>query len=249
MKKSILFTFLSLLIFSFSAQAQEDNRYSSTRLNNLANQLKRQTVDLADRTSEDLRRNNSSTRTDVEAAFLAQQLDASAGLFQQMVSDGNRAAALRDAASILSDLSRRAPNYGSNSYLWRDAANTINDINRELGGNNNGNGNNDNNNNNNGNVIGRAFWRGTVDSRVQISLQGKNITASTFAGRDYGTGVFSFTSPLPRRNVSVEVIKKAGRGDVRVVQQPSRNNDYTAIIEIVDNDGGAKEYQLEIIWR
>jgi hypothetical protein len=248
-KKTILFSFISLLIFSFSIQAQDDgNRYSSTRLTNLSSQLKRQTVDLADRTSEDLRRNNSAARADIDAAFLAQQLDASAGLFQQMVSDGNRAAALRDAAAILSDLARRAPNYGSNNYLWRDTQNTINDISRELGsggGNNNGGGNNDNS----GDVTGRAFWRGTVDSRVQISLSGKNITSNTLAGRDYGSGVFSFTSALPRRNVSVEVIKKAGRGDVRVIQQPSRSNDFTAIIEIVDDQGGAKEYQLEIFWR
>lgn len=248
MKKSILFTFLSLLIFSFSAQAQDENRYSSTRLTNLSNELKRQTVDLADRTSEDLRRNNSAARADIEAAFLAQQLDASAGLFQQMVTDGSRAANLRDAAAILSDLSRRAPAYGSNSYLWRDAQKTINDISRELGaggGNDNGDGNTDNG----GNVLGRAFWRGTVDSKVQISIQGKSIRANTFAGQDYGSGVFSFTNALPSRNVSVEVIKKKGRGDARVVQQPSRSNGYTAIVEITDNEGGAREYQLEILWR
>jgi hypothetical protein len=249
MKKSILFTFLSILIFSFAAQAQDDgNRYSSTRLNNLSSQLKRQTVDLADRTSEDLRRNTSSTRADIEVAFLAQQMDASAGLFQQMVGDGNRAAALRDAAAILSDLSRRAPASSGNSYLiWRDVQNTIGDINRELGsggGNDNG-GNTDNG----GNVTGRAFWRGNVDSKVQISVQGKALTVNTFAGQNYGEGVFSFTSALPRRNVSVEVIKKKGRGDVRVVQQPSRSNDYTAIIEVTDNENGAREYQLEIIWR
>lgn len=247
MKKSILFTFLSILLFSFAAQAQDENRYSSTRLNNLSTQLKRQTVDLADRTSEDLRRNTSAARADIEAAFLAQQLDASAGLFQQMVGDGSRAASLRDGAAILSDLSRRAPYSGANSYLWRDAQNTINDINRELGS--GGNNNDDGNGNNTGDITGRAFWRGNVDSRVQISLQGKGLRVNTFAGQNYGEGVFSFTSALPRRNVSVEVIKKKGRGDVRVVQQPSRNNDYTTIVEINDADAGAREYQLEIVWR
>jgi hypothetical protein len=245
MKKSILFTFLSLLIFSFAVQAQDENRYGSTRLTNLSTQLKRQTVDLADRTSEDLRRNNAASRADIEAAFLAQQMDASAGLFQQMVSDGSRAAGLRDAAAILSDLVRRAPGYGSASYLWRDAATTVNDINRELGGSGNGNGNGDGD----GNVIGRAFWRGTVDARVQIAIQGKNINSTVFAGQDYGQGVFSFTSALPTRNTTVEVVKTKGRGSVRVLQQPSRSNNYTAIVEVTDNDSGAKEYQLEITWR
>jgi hypothetical protein len=245
MKKSILFVLFSILAFSFAVQAQDDgNRYSSSRLTNLTNQLKRQTVDLADRTSEDLRRNNSSTRADIDAAFLAQQLDASAGLFQQMVSDGNRAAALRDAAAILSDLSRRAPG----GYLWRDAQKTIGDINRELGsggGNNDGGG----DNTNNGEVVGRVFWRGKVDSKVQLIIQGKSLRVNTFAGQNYGEGTFSFTSPLPTRNISVSAVKTAGRGNVRMVQQPSRSNDYTAIIEITDDENGARDYQLEIVWK
>jgi len=246
MKKSILFVLFSILAFSFAVQAQDDgNRYSSSRLTNLANQLKRQTVDLADRTSEDLRRNNSSTRADIDAAFLAQQLDASAGLFQQMVSDGNRAAALRDAAAILTDLSRRAPS----GYLWRDAQKTIGDINRELGGNGGGNDNGGGDNTNNGEVIGRVFWRGKVDSKVQLIIQGKSLRVNTFAGQNYGEGTFSFTSPLPTRNVSVSAVKTAGRGNIRMIQQPNRSNDFTAIIEITDDENGARDYQLEIAWR
>lgn len=247
MKKSIIFVLFSILAFSFAAQAQEE-RYGSTRLTNLTNQLKRQTVDLADRTSEDLRRNASAARADIENAFLAQQLDASAGLFQQMVGDGSRAATLRDAAAILSDLSRRAPNSGANSYLWRDAQKTINDINRELGG-GGGNGNGDGNGNPTDDVTRRVFWRGKVDSKVQLIIQGKSLRVNTFAGQNYGEGTFSFTSPLPMRNVSVSAVKTAGRGNVRMIQQPSRGNDYTAIIEITDDENGARDYQLEITWR
>jgi hypothetical protein len=246
MKKSILFTFLSLLIFNFAAQAQEE-RYSSSRLTTLSNQLKRATVDLADRTSEDLRGSSSNTRSDIEAAFLAQQLDASAGLFQQMVGDSSRASDLRDAASILSDLARRAPSYGSNSNLWRETKDTLDDINRELGG--SGGGNNPGGGTTSPGNAGRAFWKGSVDAKIQISVQGKSINVNTFSGQNYGGGTFSFTSALPRRNVSVEVIKKKGRGEVRVVQQPNRNNDYTAIVEITDTDSGAREYELEIFWK
>jgi hypothetical protein len=252
MKKSILFTFLSLFIFVFAIQAQNAERYSSTRLNNLANQLKRQTVDLADRTSENLKGNNSNTRGDIEAAFLAQQLDASAGLFQQMVNDRSRASDLRDASAILSDLARRAPSYGSNSNLWRDAQRTVGDIERELGSGNGtgtGIGIDDGIGDSTGNVAGRAYWKGTVDSKIQISIQGKGLGVRTISGADYGNGTYNLTSPLARRNVTVDVIKKKGRGDVRVIQQPSRDNGYTAIVEITDNDGGAREYELEIYWK
>lgn len=252
MKKSILFALCSILIFAFSAAAQDEaNRYSSSRLDNLLNQLKRQTVDLVDRTSEDLRRNTSNTRADIEAAFLAQQLDASTGFFQEFVRDGRRAAELRDAGAILSDLARRAPGYGANNTLWRDAQKTVSDVNRELGGGSGGGsgGNNGGGNNGGGQSKGSAFWRGTVDQEVQLFIRSRDIETRTISGSPFGNGTFSFTSSLPTRNVNVGVIKKAGRGTVRVLEQPTRDNDYTAVVQIIDSGGGAKEYQLEIVWR
>lgn len=256
MRKLYFYTFCLILALSITVTAQDGDasRYSSSRLDNLVSQLKRQSVDLVDRTSEDLRRNNSSTRADMEAAFLAQQFDASVGFFQEIMRDNRRASELRDGAAILSDLVRRAPNYGANNNLWRDAQRTIGDVNRELGANNNGGGNNGGNNgggNNNGGGQreGKAFWRGTVDKEVQLVVQRRNIETRTISGSPYRNEVFSFTSALPTRNVTVDVIKKSGRGTVRIVEQPSRSNDYTAIIQILDEGSGAKEYQLEIVWQ
>ncbi len=242
MRKSILFVLCSILLGAFSAAAQGDvNRYSSGRLDNLVNQLKGTAVDLVDRTSEDVKGRNAA-RADIEAAFLAQQLDASVGFFQEFIRDGRRAAELRDAAAIISDLTRRAPTSGLNSNLWRNAQRTISDISREIGG---GNGGGDNN----PPSSGRAFWRGTVDKEVHLVIQNRNIETRTIAGAPSGNINFSFTSSLPTRNVTVEAIKKSGRGQVRVIEQPNRDNDYTAIIQILDDDGGAREYQLEIVWR
>jgi hypothetical protein len=254
MKKSILFTLL-ILAFGSTVFSQVSGEYSSSRLDNYANQLKRKTVDLADRASENLRSGYSASRTDIDNAFLAVQLDAAAGLFQQMVGDNRKASELRDASAVISDLLRRAPTtYGSNNYAWRDVQNSVNDINRELGGNGGG---YDNGGNNGGSnppdrpVIGRATWRGTVDNVVQLRVRDRDIETVTIAGTPYGEGAFSFTSALPRSRsggVTVEVNKKKGRGDVRVVQQPSNQNDFTAIVEISDRDGGAKEYELDIYW-
>lgn len=247
MKKYIFLTLFSILAFSFSAFAQDEERYSSSRLDNFANDLKRVTVDLADRTAQRIDNRSSASRSDIEEAFLAAQLDASAGLFQQMVRGNNRAAALRDAAAILNDFTRRAPGYGSNSFLWRDAQNAINNINRELGSGGGGGG-------GGGNfpddrpIIGRAYWRGTVDDRVRLVLQDRNLRVETVSGRPYPEGIWSFTASLSR-NVQVEVNKQKGRGNVRVLQQPSKDNDFTAVIEVYDDGGGAREYQLEIFWR
>jgi hypothetical protein len=251
MKKTFLFTLLSILAFSFSAFAQQAE-YASSRLTNYVNQLKRQTVDLADRTSANLRRGQSANRADIEEAFLASQLDASAGLFDQMVRDNRRAAELRDAAAVLNDLARRAPNYGSNNFLWRDAQRSINDINRELGNGGGGNTGGNDGGNDGGNqqpVVGRVFWRGTVDDRIQLIIRDQTLRVQTVSGRPYPDGTTSFTAPLPDRRVSVDVNKQKGRGNVRVLQQPRRDNDFTTVIEVSDTDGGAREYQLEIFWR
>jgi hypothetical protein len=258
MKKKVLFVPLfvlfSIFCFDSTVKAQNDEFYSS-RLGSSVAQLKQRTVDLVDRTSQNLRRGQTANRAEIEEAFLAVQIDAVAGLFDQMTRDNRRAAELRDAAALLSDLSRRAPSYGSSNFLWRDIQRSIADINRELGnsgGNTGGNSGGNNGGNTGGNdpaIVGRAFWRGTVDDRIQIRIRDRELQVETVAGRPYPEGTFSFTSALPNRRVTVEVNKQKGRGNVRVVQQPSRENDFTTVIEVADTEGGAKEYQLEIFWR
>ncbi len=229
--RKILLLILLFTVFILSAQAQIPN-YSSSRLDNLANQLKRQTVDLADSTAQDLKRSYSNNRSEIEMAFLAQQLDAGAGLFQQLVRDNRSASELRDAASILTELSRRAPNSGTKRNLWRNAQNAVNDINRELGNNNN-----DDSGDSGNQATGRAFWRGRIDKEVRLIIKDRNIETQLISGNPNPPGTFSFADPLPTRNVKVEVNKKEGRGKVRVIQQPNRNNDYTAIIGFVSKVG------------
>lgn len=242
MRKNIVFVLLAFFAFSLTASAQTE-RYGSGRLDNYVRDLKRATVDLVDRTSNDLRRGSSNSRADIEAAFLAAQLDASAGVFDDLMRGNNRANELRDAAKILDELARRAPSYGSNRNLWRDAQTAVDNINRELGGNYGGGG-----GGGGGNVEGRVYWSGIVDDVVRLEIRGKDMNVRTVSGRSYGSGTYSFTSPMPRDNVTVNVDKKDGRGDVFVIEQPSRQNGWTAIVEIRDKDSGARNHRLEIYW-
>lgn len=244
MKESILLALLLVLVFAVAGRAQDD--FYSSRLETAANDLKRHTVELAERTSEDMRRASANTRSAIEEAFLAQQLDAGTGLFQRMINDRRRAAELRDAAALLSDLARRAPDDGSNSNLWRSVQDSLNNINRELGnaGGNDGGGNRDDRP-----TTGRVFWRGMVDHHLALVIRGSTLETRLLSGKSYPEGTYSFTTPFPNREVTVEVNKTKGRGTVRVVQQPSPANDFTTVIEIKDSDGGAKEYQLDIFWK
>jgi hypothetical protein len=242
MNRLFLLALLATAVFNLTARAQDD--FYSTRLDAAATQLKRSTVELVDRTAEDLRRNLANTRADLDAAFLAHQLDASAGLFQQMVRDKRRAGELRDGAAILAEIARRAPGSGPNGELWRAAQTSISDIARELGGTTGG------GNTENRPISGRVYWRGMVDDRVQLVIRDRQIETRVIGGRPYPDGTFSFTAALPTtRSALVEVNKTKGRGAVRVVQQPSKANDFTTVVEIYDNEGGAREYQLDIYWK
>ena len=251
MKKSILCALCSIFVFAFSVAAQDAGRNSSARLETLVGQLKSQTVNLAESTAGQLTQRAPISRADIEAAFLARQLDASVGFLQQLLRNGLRDNNLSDAVSVISDLAKRAPNSTSNGNLWRSAQSTISDINREIGesdinpvGNNTG-----ETNNPPPPSDGRVFWRGKVDIETQLFIKGTDLETRVVAGPNWGGEKYSFTASLPTRNVKVEVLKKKGRGTVRVIEQPNRSNDYTAVVQILDPGSSWKEYELEILWR
>lgn len=239
----------TVLAASITAMGQWD---SGTRLGNYADQLKRASRDLADRTSQDLLRNYNNQRNDIENAFLAQQIDAASSLFLDMARNRRPANELRDAAGILSDLSRRAPTFSMQSSYWRAVTNSVNDINRELSVYNGGGGGGGWNPGppvDNRPIIGRVYWRGKVDDRIQLKIRANFGDTMILSGSNYGPGSYSFTSGLPERNVEVGINKKKGRGRATIVQQPSRANNYTLVVEVYDEDSGAKDYELDIFWR
>lgn len=240
-----LWLFTALCLLPFYAQAQ------SYRLNSLSEQLSTQAEDLAGRTYSDYAESNFNNRSEVEALYLAQQFNASASLFRRMVRDNRRESELKDAASILSDLLSRADRGSSRRNRWGDVRRTLNDISQELnirGGGGGGGGGNWPRPNNDGRTSGRVRWRGTVDDNVQLVIRDEQIEVRTIGGSVYENGTYNFTSPLPRRRASVSVNKISGRGEVRILQQPTRDNDYTAVVEIRDPNGGAREYEIEVSW-
>lgn len=97
---------------------------------------------------------------------------------------------------------------------------------------------------------GKVFWRGMVDHHVQLVIRGDRIEHKTLSGEAKPDGIYAFTAPMPEQAVTVGVLRKAGRSKkITVMQQPSSGNDFTTIVEIRDDGGGAREYQIEIFWR
>ena len=100
-----------------------------------------------------------------------------------------------------------------------------------------------------GSSSGKVFWRGSVDNKVHLTIKDTTLEQKSVEGAETPTGTFSFTAPLPDRAVTVQVNRKEGRSKkVKVIQQPTADNDFTAIVEIHDDGGGARDYVLEIFW-
>lgn len=97
---------------------------------------------------------------------------------------------------------------------------------------------------------GKVFWRGNVDDKLHLVIRGTTLEHRTVSGQAQPDGLFSFTAPLPQQTVTVTVPRFEGRSKkITVVQQPTAENQFTAIVEIVDEGSGARDYFLEIAWR
>lgn len=241
MKNFILSAIVLIFAFALSIHAQ-----NYQQLENLAVDLDKHADKLVDRTSDDIKKGNTITESEIERAFMAEQLSACTNLFMRLVGDKYGISELRSAGRVLVDMSARMPTAGSYISDWNKAKDSINSLNRELrsgqtavlpptG--------------NPGNILGRVFWTGMVDATVHLVIRGSNVTTRTVLGTTYPDGLPSFTKILPTSgNITVGVNKKNGRGDVRVIQQPDTTNNYTAIVEIHDEGGGAKSYTVEVFW-
>ena len=70
-------------------------------------------------------------------------------------------------------------------------------------------------------------------------ISGTNVWSQDMSGGGLSGVDFSINGYLANRPGSVNVRKRDGRGTVTVLPQPSRNNDFTAIVQIFDPNGGA----------
>ncbi|HEY0546366.1 MAG TPA: hypothetical protein VGC91_13390 [Pyrinomonadaceae bacterium] len=241
----------AVLLFSAPLMAQ------SARLSGMADRLAQQTSEFADASYRNYTSSSRNSRADIEGLFQDQQLSSSAELFRRMAQDRRPRTELQDATVTLSDMARRVDRYNRQRSLVSDIQRTISDIQRDLnfggGGIGIGNGNGGglgpgNGGGQGGYTSGSMHWRGTVDDTTQVKVQESNVEVSAISGSPYSDASYNFTSPLPYRRVNVRLNKIRGRGDVRIVQQPSRDNDFTTVIEIRDPNRGPDTYEFELSW-
>lgn len=96
----------------------------------------------------------------------------------------------------------------------------------------------------------RLDWEGSIDDRANLVIRGGGrVRVQTISGQRNGNGIADwdgYDDDGRRRRARVE--KRDGRGNVRIIQQPNRNNNFTTIIRIEDLKGGADRYRIRVTW-
>jgi len=220
---------------------------SNNRLSDLTSRLSREAAEFADQNYNSYVNGTRNLRRDIEAAMVSQQFAASAQVFHRMVGDRRQRADLRDAFEMLRTVGTSVDRYNLQRNNWYNLQRLMTDISRELnveGGGSGGGGQNPDT----GGRGGRMTWKGRVDDDVRIRIRGGTADVETIGGTPYYDGQPNFFNSLPYRRVTVRITNKRGRGDIFIEQQPSRENDFTAVVRIKDSRGGASEYEFELTW-
>jgi type II secretory pathway pseudopilin PulG len=233
---------VAVLLFAQPSFAQFGQ---SNRLNDLAARLSRDAADFADATYNSYTSSVRNNRNEIEAVMLSQQFAASAQVFSRMVVDRRRNQELRDAFGLLQDFARSVERNNLQRNTWSNIQRSLSDLSRELNFDSSSGGGGQYPDSGRG---GRMTWRGRVDDDVRIRIRGGTADIETIGGTPYYDAQPNFSASLPSRRVNVRLTAKRGRGEIFVEQQPSRENDFTAIVRIKDPRGGASDYEFELTW-
>ena len=92
-------------------------------------------------------------------------------------------------------------------------------------------------------------WSGNVDGDLRISLWRGQLSYQTASGQQ-PTNVRANVGNAQARSASQLTVQlRMGRGTVQVIEQPSQYNNYTAVVRVLDQQGGYGYYDFDLIWR
>jgi hypothetical protein len=237
---------IALSAVLFVAQPALAQFNQSNRLTDLSDRLSRDANSFADTTYNAYSNSFRGGRNEIEAVMLSQQFAGASRIFYRMVVDRRRNQDLREAFSFLQELARSVERNNQQRTAWFNVQRTLTDLGRELNlDSSNGGGGGQGPDNGRG---GRMTWKGRVDDDVKIVIRGGRADVETIGGTAYSDAQPNFEGSLPFRRVTVRLNVRRARGQVYIEEQPTRENNFTAVIRIKDPRGGASEYEFELSW-
>ena len=97
--------------------------------------------------------------------------------------------------------------------------------------------------------LGTIAWSGMVDGVAEIVITGGSASVRSVSGEAPREVKSSFSAPVPRAPMAVDLISTAGRGAISLAQQPKPSNGYTAIVRVDDSaKGGFQRYEFTLRW-
>src|SRR5947208_1719192 len=96
---------------------------------------------------------------------------------------------------------------------------------------------------------GQCDIRLQIDGEAEVSVEGDRVFIRTLNGRDGRDDGSECNEPLPRgdlRNFNYEV--KDSRGEIVLLDQPSRRNGNRVVVRIRDSKGGEGRYHFRLTW-
>lgn len=92
-------------------------------------------------------------------------------------------------------------------------------------------------------------WAGRVDREVRINVQNNRVWTQDIGATEPGRARARMTARMPRQDGQLYVQVENGRGRVDVIQQPSAQNGYSAVVRIQDPSGGSDLYRVVGYWQ
>lgn len=97
-------------------------------------------------------------------------------------------------------------------------------------------------------VQSSATWSGDVDDTATVYFQGGKSWVDDVTGKPVLATATVFQGTLPSAEATVKLDTKSGRGQVAITQQPTRDNNYTAAVRIVDPQPSSDHYTFRLVW-
>jgi peptidoglycan hydrolase-like protein with peptidoglycan-binding domain len=96
---------------------------------------------------------------------------------------------------------------------------------------------------------GHFQWQGIVDGSDNIRLHGSYVDMAHLTAGQVQQATYQLSSALPLRPIQVTLRKVRGRGQIRLLEQPAASNNYTAVVQVDDQDSsGSAWYEFTLDW-